>query len=196
VQHVVVASRGANTCTVTAVSCGSQDSQGIIVILCTHGNCEKYGIFRPVATPTTTATALAVGGIILPAMNHNSHREFVQQRPILLEEQLAGISLCLGDWQRLQTWGHVGLLHVVQGTSGPPPHTPHLIMSTSRLIMLNSHTDPHCSPCIAEPSLVSAVASVFASIMDSLTEHASSSGLFVGKAVSSTSLHCKCPGSR
>mmetsp|Transcript_132979 Transcript_132979/g.265359 ORF Transcript_132979/g.265359 Transcript_132979/m.265359 type:complete len:133 (-) Transcript_132979:999-1397(-) len=91
---------------------------------------------------------------------------------------------------------HVELAHVEQGTSGPPPHTPHLIMSTSRLIMLNSHTDPHCSPCIAEPSLVSAVASVFASIMDSLTEHASSSGLFVGKAVSSTSLHCKCPGSR
>jgi len=174
-QHVVVASCSASTCTITAVSSGSQDSQGIIVILCTHGNCEKYGIFRPVATPTTTATALAVGGIILPAMNHNSHREFVQQRPILLEEQLAGISLCLGDWQRLQTWGHVGLLHVVQGTSGPPPHTPrlimssqicdhvelahveqgtsgppphtpHLVMSTSRLIMLNYHTDPLCSP--------------------------------------------------
>lgn len=129
-QHVVVASRSANTCTVTAVSCGSQDSQGIIVILCTHGNCEKYGIFRQVATTTTAATAIAVGGIIPPAMNHNKHLEFVQHRPTLLEEQLAGISLCLGDWQRLQTCGHVGLLHVVQGTSGPPTHTPRLIMSS------------------------------------------------------------------
>jgi len=149
-------------------------------------------------------------------MNHSKHREFVQQHPTLLEEQLTGNSPCSGDWQRLRIWGHMGLLHVVQGTSGPssqkcghvelahveqgtsgpPPHTPHLIMSTSRLSVLKSHAYPHCSHCVAEPSLVSAVTSVLASVMDSLPKHASSSGLFVGKAVSSTSLRCKWPGSR